>query len=127
MHKKAYPRSPSPRGRWKPGVWRRPQRELNPISGLEVSPSERFSGGSEGADGQEATPGGRLATGLATAVADLGGGGAVTLSRPELLGNLLDLGRAIEAGDRARALDLLAALIGRVGSGDTSVATADEG
>ncbi len=108
-------------------MWRRPQRELNPISGLEVSPSERFSGGSEGADGQEATPGGRLATGLATAVADPGGAETVRLSRPELLGSLLDLGRAIEAGDGGRALDLLAVLIGQVGSGDADVATVDGG
>jgi hypothetical protein len=64
---------------------------------------------------------------LATAVADHGGAETVTLNRPELLGNLLDLGWAIEAGDGVRALDLLAALIGRVGAGDAGVATADEG
>jgi hypothetical protein len=54
---------------------------------------------------------------LATAVADHGGAETVTLNRPELLGNLLDLGWAIEAGDGVRALDLLAALIGRERAG----------
>lgn len=76
--------------------------------------------------GQDETPNGRLATGLATAVANHGGGGTVTLNRQELLGKLVAVGRAVEAGQGERALDLIAALVGWVGEGDARVAYADE-
>jgi len=76
--------------------------------------------------GQDETPNGRLATGLATAVADHGGGGTVTLNRQELLGKLVMVGRAVEAGEGERALDLVAALVGWVGAADAGIAPAGE-
>ncbi len=70
----------------------------------------------ENALGQETTQTGRLATGLATAVADAEGGGAVTFDRRELETELRVIGAAIEADDGARALDRLATLLASLAS-----------
>lgn len=69
----------------------------------------------------------RGATGLATAVADGGGAGTVTLDHRELLGRLAEVRRAVEAGQGAQALDLIADLMAWVGAADAGIAPAGEG
>ena len=83
-------------------------------SDSELSRSDLFSVVSKEPLGHEAASEGRLATGLATAVAEAEPGDFTAMRRDELVRALLVIGAAVEAGEGARALTAIAELIGEV-------------